>query len=311
MAGILDKKTRFMDTFLTDQGRHELAKGELRFSFATFSDYGTFYEAEINSPVATDATKRIYFEAANRPQDLVIPEFDSDGGMFFPAGNFDIVNGQLKVLSGSTGIAKGAALVSSASEAISDSMNSFVEMRPLRSEEPVTKTTGFALSDNSKTFVINSSKPIPKEKPNTMLLDNAESLWQDKKLAHVLNFQLLPPVNKTSGKQLKSYPKLQQPMPLSYDDIRRELEGSPGNNWSGVGDPAEISFDRTSASNNLVCQVWEVTSSSVEKLRMIDFGEFEDADPFSPGKHVFFIGKVFDDDEGDTTFVNMFTVVFD
>ena len=44
---------------------------------------------------------------------------------------------------------------------------------------------------------------------------------------------------------------------------------------------------------------------------MIDFGEFEDADPFSPGKHIFFVGKVFDDDEGDTTFINLFTVVFD
>ena len=85
MAGILDKKTRFMDTFLTDQGRHELAKGELRFSFATFSDYATFYEPSIeNNRVAENAVSRIQFEAANRPQDLVIPEFDDDGGMLYP-----------------------------------------------------------------------------------------------------------------------------------------------------------------------------------------------------------------------------------
>lgn len=312
MAGILDKKTRFMDTFLTDRGRQELAKGELRFSFATFSDYGTFYESTLNDPsVAEDATKRIYFESHNRPQDLVIPEFDSDGGMFFPAGGFDIVNGQLKTISGSVASMKGDKLALSASAAISDSLNSFADMRPLRSEEPVAKTSGFSISTNSKDFIVNSSKPIPKSKPNEMLLDNAESLWQDKKLAHVLNFQHLPPVNMTSGQPLKVYPKLQQPMPLSYDDLRVELDGTSSGQWSGVGDPAEITFDRTSTSNNLVCQVWEVTSSSMEKLRMIDFGEFEDADPFSPGKHVFFVGKVFDDDEGDTTFINLFTVVFD
>ena len=134
MAGILDKKTRFMDTFLTDRGRQELAKGELRFSFATFSDYATFYESKVSDPtVATDATERIYFESSNRPQDLVIPEFDADGGMFFPAGGFDIVNGQLKVISGSAGIVKGNELAVSSSAAISDSINSFVEMRPLRS----------------------------------------------------------------------------------------------------------------------------------------------------------------------------------
>jgi hypothetical protein len=44
---------------------------------------------------------------------------------------------------------------------------------------------------------------------------------------------------------------------------------------------------------------------------MIDFGEFADDDPFSPGKHVFFLGKLFDDDTGDKTFLNLFTVVFD
>ena len=51
-----------------------------------------------NNRVAENAVSRIQFEAANRPQDLVIPEFDDDGGMLYPAGEFDIVNGQLKLL---------------------------------------------------------------------------------------------------------------------------------------------------------------------------------------------------------------------
>lgn len=312
MAGILDKKTRFMDTFLTDRGRQELAKGELRFSFATISDYGTFYDSSLASPtVASDATVRIQFEACNRPQDLVIPEFDSDGGMFFPAGPFDIVNGQLSVLSGSsTGLIKGQSLVSSASEAVSDSMNSFLDMRPLRSEEPVEKSTGFSISETSKTFLVDASKPIPKARPNSVMLDNAESLWQDRKLSHVLNFQHLPPVNKVSRRKLKKYPKLQQPAPLSYDDLRKELDGD-STSWTGVGSPAQIKFEKTSNTNNLVCQVWEVTSASMNKLRMIDFGDFEDSDPYSPGKHVFFIGKLLNDDSGDETFINLFTVVFD
>ncbi len=312
MAGILDKKTRFMDTFLTDRGRQELAKGELRFAFAAFSDYGTFYDTSLENPtVAADATSRIQFEAHNRPQDLVIPEFDADGGMFFPAGGFDIVNGKLKALSGSSGFIDGQQLAFSASAALSDSLNSFVEMRPLRSEEMLEKSSGFTISDTFKEFVVNSEKPISKNAPNVMMLENAESLWQDKKLSHVLNFQHMAPINKVSRQELKSYPKLQQPTPLSYDDLRKELEGNTADGWSGVGDPAEITFDKTSNSNNLVCQVWEITSSSMEKLRMIDFGEFADSDPFSPGKHVFFVGKLFDDDSGDKTFINLFTVVFD
>ena len=312
MAGILDKKTRFVDTFLTDRGRQELAKGELRFSFATFSDYGTFYESDVSNPkVAADATSRIQFEAANRHQDLVIPEYDSDGGMLYPTEGFDLVNGQITVLTGSETFIKGAALVASASVVISDSIQSFRDMRPLRSEEAVQKTTGFDISIESSTFTVNSSFPLSPTAPKEILLENAESLWQDKKLTHVRNFQFLPPVNKISGKKLKDFARLQQPTPLSYDDLRIELEGTTSGQWSGVGPPVSVKFDSTSPDNNLVCQVWEITSSSVEKLRMIDFGEFADSDPFSPGKHVFFVGKLFDDDSGDKTFLNLFTVVFD
>lgn len=313
MAGILDKKTRFMDTFLTNQGRHELAKGELRFSFATFSDYATFYEPSKDNPsVADDAVSRIQFEAANRPQDLVIPEFDDDGGMLYPAGGFDIVNGQLMRLTGSSvGLLKGQDLVTSASTAISDSTQSFLDMMPLRSEEAVQKTTGFEISVESKTFIVNSQKPLSMQDPKVMLLDNAESLWQDKKLTHVRNFQFLPPVNKSSKNKLRDYPKLQQPTPMAYSDLSQELDGTGAGGWSGVGDPAKITFDKTSPTNNLVCQVWEVTSSSMNKLRMIDFGEFPDEDPFSPGKHVYFVGKLLEDDTKDRTFLNLFTVVFD
>jgi len=311
MAGILDKKTRFMDTFLTDRGRQELAKGELRFSFATFSDYGTFYDASLEDPkVATDATTRIQFEAANRPQDLVIPEFDNDGGMLFPAGEFDIVNGELKVLTGSTNFIKGNDLVMSSSAAISDSMNSFIDMQPLRSEEAIQRTVGFSISSNSKVFQVDAHGPIPKGSTTNIKLDDIESLWQDKKLTHVPNFKFMPPINKFSKRKLKEYPKLQQPEPLSFDDLRKELVPSVDSGLKPVPN-ASITFDKTSASNNIVCQVWEVTSSSMNKLRAIDFGEFEDKDPFSPGKHVFFAGKLLDDDTNDKTFINLFTVVFD
>ena len=310
MAGILDKKTRFLDTTLTDKGRQELAKGELRFAFATFSDYGTFYEESDDDPdVALDASKRIMFEACSRPQDLIIPEYDSDGGILFPAGNFDITNGELVSLE-KTGFLKGEDLFVSSSEAVSDSLNSFLDVRPLRTEETISKTTGFTLSSNSKTFIVDSRKPIPKNVPNVMRLENCESLWQDKKLSHVKNFQHLAPVNKISKRKLFDYPKIQQPTPETFEDLRRELEGDSVG-WSGVGESAKIEFTSTSTNNNLICQVWEITSSSINKLRMIDFGDFEDSDPYSPGKHVFFIGKLLDDDAGDKTFINLFTVVFD
>ena len=275
-----------MDTLLTDLGRQQLAKGELQFSFATFSDMSTFYERSAEDPtVSEDSTDRIMFEQFSRQQDLIIPEFDADGGLFFPAGDFNIADGRLVSVSGSRGVVSGSELDLSFSTALS-----------------------IRLSSNSATFVVNDEGPIPLNAQKEKRLSNVESLWQDKKLSHVDNFKFLPPVNKGTNKALFEYSKLEQPEPMDYRQIEDDL---------GVGTPwrvprvADLEFPLTSLENNLVCQVWEVTSEKLNKLRIIDFGEFEDEDPFSPGKHVFYIGKLQEDDAGQNTFLNIFTVVFD
>ena len=95
---------------------------------------------------------------------------------------------------------------------------------------------------------------------------------------------------------------------MSFKDIEDSL--GVGSKWRPTL-VADVDFEETSNDNNVVCQVWEVSSGSLTKLRVIDFGEFEDSDPFSPGKHVFFVGKLRSDDADQNTFLNMFTVVFD
>jgi hypothetical protein len=98
---------------------------------------------------------------------------------------------------------------------------------------------------------------------------------------------------------------------MTFGDLANELGSDDPSGETGVGPPVSITFPATSNDNNIVGQVWEVCSGSINKLRMIDFGEFEDADPYSPGKHVFFVGKLFQDDDDEATFLNLFTVVFD
>ncbi len=73
----------------------------------------------------------------------------------------------------------------------------------------------------------------------------------------------------------------------------------------------EIQFDDTSRDNNLIGQVFEFSSTGIEKLSIIDFGIFTDDDPFSPGKQIFFIGKLYRDANGSETFMNIFTLEFD
>jgi hypothetical protein len=73
----------------------------------------------------------------------------------------------------------------------------------------------------------------------------------------------------------------------------------------------EIKFSETSNDNNIICQILEAKPDGVEKLAIIDYGEFPDADPYSQGKRVFFAGKIYSDGFGIVTYVNLFTIVFD
>jgi hypothetical protein len=72
-----------------------------------------------------------------------------------------------------------------------------------------------------------------------------------------------------------------------------------------------VEFTDTSRDNNLIGQLFEYSSVGIEKLSIVDFGEFGDDDPFSPGKRVFFLGKIRKDSNGTETFMNIFTMVFD
>ena len=44
MAGILDKKTRFIDYVITQEGKRQLASGKLRAEYASVTDMHTFYD---------------------------------------------------------------------------------------------------------------------------------------------------------------------------------------------------------------------------------------------------------------------------
>jgi hypothetical protein len=112
----------------------------------------------------------------------------------------------------------------------------------------------------------------------------------------------MPGPGSTTGVALGKYPKLNEPEPKSLGELEDDLAGKQY---------VEVSFSDTSRDNNLIGQFFEFSSTGVEKLSMIDFGEFGDDDPFSPGKRIFFVGKLRRDATGAETFMNIFTVVFD
>ena len=78
MSGILDNKKRIMDVVITQEGKRQMANGDIRIQFASFTDKHTYYEADVVSG-SSDAQGRLYFEASSLPFDQITFETDDSG----------------------------------------------------------------------------------------------------------------------------------------------------------------------------------------------------------------------------------------
>ena len=88
MAGILDKKTRFIDLIVTQEGKRQIASGKLRAEYASLSDSSVFYD---KGQVDDDVRKRLYFQPMHRHTDVLVLEKDDSGKLidfdFSPTGS--------------------------------------------------------------------------------------------------------------------------------------------------------------------------------------------------------------------------------
>jgi hypothetical protein len=325
MAGILDSKARIMDFILTDEGRRQIRDGDLRISFASFSDLGAFYEDD-GTGVADDANDRIYFEASSRHQDRIVVE--SNFGIitsFITAdasGSYELANEQAgyppesPAYAGETLFLTGSQVVELSDTILSGVMQNFIENQIIGQDDIFSSTSGFDISDTSVTFTPTQNSPIRTSDYTAEdgsfvppALDSFDSVIFDQKFAHFPNFKYLPPVNARgsgprAGQPLGVYPNLNQPEILKYRDLRKKLKDKA---------VREIRFDPTSLANNVMVQPFEFNgdTGSIKKLSIIDFGVFPNDRGTNAGVHVFFLGKLVPSRDGSYKFFNIFTVELD
>ena len=88
MAGILNKKTRFIDLVVTKEGKRQMAQGKLRAEYASVSDFSAVYE---ENEYASDMKNKIYFEVMESPNNVIVLEKDDSGKLidfdFSPTGS--------------------------------------------------------------------------------------------------------------------------------------------------------------------------------------------------------------------------------
>ena len=337
MAGLIDKKSRIMDTILTNEGRRQLASGKLNAVFYSFTDNGVFYNFDTVS--GSNISRRISIEATSSPQDQVTFEAD-DSGRLMPMKSSPVQTSAGKIVTTITGTAGTVSeqveevndiqFASLANTLLNSSLDNFKNLYVIGSPDIFNENKDqFVLSRNNINFTITPDKPISKNQLQTLSINHAESFFMDKRFSHVPNFLFLPPVNKKRvGSNeyipLGIYNSLGQRPIFEFNDLQKEIE-----NYEKNGFVETINFTRTSKENNVFCQFFELSNGEVKKLDCIDFGLFNTSNNQlteeeklkaqkegrtteleSTSKHVFFVGKVFVDDFGAHTFINMFSIIF-
>lgn len=302
MSGLLDSKKRILDTIITNEGRRQLARGRLRIRFATFTDQDAYYESD---PVSgsTDASLRPHLEAFNRPQDTLTFESDDVGDLIrAPGGDFGVSNGKILIPSENyQTFLSGSESLEYVDDLFASSSNAYTQLYAISSEQFDEDNNIFSIDREKINFTL-TNNTLQNQNIKQALVDDIESLFQDKRMSHAKNFRFLPPINKPSienpnGTLLARYNRIDQGDEMMYDKIVADLAGK---------DVVTINFDNTSYENNIVIQLFDIRQDSVKKLDVIDYGEFVTDDS---NKHVYFIGKILKDSRGASTFVNIFTLV--
>lgn len=349
MAGILDKKTRFIDYVITQEGKRQLASGQLRAKYASLTDMHTFYDKSDHESV----DDRIYFQVMERPENSIVIEKDDSGALldfnFSPTGSIvgndifdkDSTNTSKLRLNPVTGDN-----FSSTSEKLMKTFTQHFRKNTLVGTYFSNGTNEFQLSKTDLNFAITNSIPFNTgPDTETINVNEAEPFFFDSKLTHLKNFRYLPPVN-TDGSPYGSYQDLRSTKRETFDDIKKELGaraftadditdvlGSDSFRQDKMGDfdvinrkkkvsvnePLQkqfysVNFDKTSKDNNLLIQMFENSKGAkLTKLDIVDAGVFIDPNA-SKGrneKQVYYAGKVYMDDWNTPTFINMWTIIFD
>ena len=322
MPGYLNPKERILDIQLTNEGKRQLSLGNLKIRYASFSDSGTYYSPldQYDSGSFSELnTKKLLLESKGRPQDTIIYQVDDSGKLRIPTVlglsgsslSFNVINGQINFSSGGFLPQVSASLMSEYGRSIlSTSFNNYKELSILKSPNFANENSEFKLSTNDIEFNITRKSPIDIEREvYESNINDAESMFIDKRLSNLPNFKFLPPINKRIFSQTSSlgiYPNYGSQETLTEKMLTNEF-----NKLSERGSSQKISLSNSSLRNRLIGQFFEINNKNISKLDIIDFGVqpyIEDGTQKS--RQIYFAGKLFLDDNNTHTFINIFTLVF-
>lgn len=313
--GILDKKTRFIDLVVTQEGKRQIAAGKLRAEFASLSDCNAFYDKGHKD----DISQRLYFEVMERPENSIVLEKDDSGKLinfnFSPTGSIVGNNIFLKDTSVAQKLSFGAVTGSDfevgQNSVLDSSLRHFKQNYFIGTNDSLDNNK-FELNTSEMTFVINNRQPFGGSPyQETINVNNAEPFFLDPKLTHLPNFKFLPPRN-TDGSNYGNYTDIRSTSRETWPQIKERLgaqifdeaeipvddDNDIKKNLAGRGrkksrkllvdgklpviippkkESKDIRFIKTSSENNLLMQIFEdADGATMNKLDIVDAGVFTD-----------------------------------
>ena len=293
-----------MDTLITSEGRRQITTGKLRIEYASFTDRHLFYSSG-SSGVLDEQGNRIYFEAYSDDNDRIIIETDSEGNLEpFSSDEYRSYGGQVYASGSGEQVSGSIDLVT---KEIFDTCTLNFQRQMIigtRNLNLYGKKDRFVIAPEESTFFITSETPFNSSSISSATIDDVESVFQDFRLANLLNYRFMPPVTRPlagslTGSVLANYTQLNQDPLDTWEELEEYLDGK---------ESQEIVFEESSKENNLIGQMFEQYGDSISKLALIDMGSFPIEGTIYP--HVYFAGKLYRDSKGSLTFANLFTLVF-
>lgn len=302
MAGVLDNKSRVIDAIVTNDGRRQLASGMLQAKFVSFTDRNFVYSKDSDGYLE-DPGLKIYFEASSNDSDQIVPETDNDGNLApYRSDSYDLTNGRvpLSAMSQSMAVAVYESVTSTSAE-------NFKRQMIIGSRDTLRQNLSysFKISNSNPVFYITENLVSQSNGVTRAYVDDIESVFQDYRFGNMDNYKFLPPVDRPidialAPQVMASYTQINENPLDTFSELDSYLMGKQS---------SIISFDQTSVANNLISQMFEHGPTGLEKLSIIDAGQFEVDGKTSP--QVYFAGKLYRDSAQNLNFVNIFTLVFE
>jgi len=299
MAGLLDPKSRVLDTIITPEGRRQMFSGGMRIAYATFSDIGFPYDGDQNN-IFVSSSIHFNLEAFSTSNDIIFPITNDNGQLFEYSGDSTSITppGDVIIRDGSNDIDFGLVIAQTVSESLK-------KQQIASTLDVIRKDEGLSSNLKNINFTITNDRPFDGE-PSVSSITDADSLFADKRLSKLPNFMFLPPIQ-NSGEIGSQSTGLGE-----YTSFAESNDIDDGSFFADLNEleEATIELSRLTEYNDLAIQMYEIVGSNVKKLDIIKYGRVGISREGS-STDLYFVGKVFFDGFDVPTFINIFTLVIE